>query len=75
MPTTRVTSKGQVTILKEVRERMGLRPGDELEFTEDDGVFRLSKRLPPNPFKKWRGYLEHLRGQDPDELVRQMRGH
>ncbi len=27
-----VTSKGQVTIPKKVRERLGLRPGDELEF-------------------------------------------
>lgn len=41
---------------------MGLRPGDVLEFTWDDGVFRLSKRLPADPFKKWRGYLQHLRG-------------
>ena len=61
-PPTRVTSKRQVTIPKEVRERMGLRPGDVLEFTGDDGVFRLSKRLPADPFKKWRGYLQHLRG-------------
>ena len=74
MAKTRITAKGQVTIPKEVRERMGLRPGDELEFVEEDGVFRLRKRVPPNPFKKYRGYLKHLAGQDPDELVREMRG-
>ena len=75
MATTKITSKGQVTIPKEVRDRMGLRPGDKLEFAEEDGVFYLKKHLPPDPLKKWRGYLEHLRGQDPDQLVRQMRGH
>ena len=52
MAKTRITAKGQVTIPKEVRERLGLRPGDELEFMEEDGVFRLSKRIPPAPFKK-----------------------
>lgn len=33
----RLTSKGQVTIPKELRERHGLGPGTEVEFTESDG--------------------------------------
>lgn len=73
MAKSTITSKGQTTIPKEVRERLGLRPGDELEFTEEDGVFRLRKRLPPGAFEKYRGYLKHLAGHDPDELVREMR--
>jgi antitoxin PrlF len=32
MPTARLTSKGQVTIPKEVRKAMGLRTGDRLAF-------------------------------------------
>lgn len=32
-----ITSKGQVTIPKEVRVRHGLKPGDALEFVEEDG--------------------------------------
>ncbi len=74
MAKTRITTKGQVTIPKEVRERLGLRPGDELEFMEEDGVFRLRKRLPPAPLQKYRGYLQHLAGRDPDQLVQEMRG-
>ncbi len=70
MAKTRITAKGQVTIPKEVRERLGLRPEDELEFTEEDGVFRLRKRLP----KEYRGYLKEFAERDPDELVEELRG-
>jgi len=74
MAKTRITTKGQVTIPKEVRERLGLRPGDELEFIEEGGVFRLRKRVDPEVFKKYRGYLKEWAGQDSDDLVREMRG-
>lgn len=74
MPKTKLTSKSQVTIPKAVRERLGLRPGDEIEFVEDDGGFRVQKRPVKPPFEKWRGYAKHLAGMDPDELVEQMRG-
>jgi antitoxin PrlF len=33
VPRSRMTSKGQITIPKEVRERLGVEPGDVLEFT------------------------------------------
>ena len=74
MAKTKIASKGQVTIPKEVRDRLGLRPGDELEFVEEDGVFRLRKLLPTAPFKKYRGYLAGLADRRPDDLVRDMRG-
>lgn len=35
MPTT-VTSKGQVTIPKRVRDHLGIKPGDRLEFHIDE---------------------------------------
>ena len=74
MAKTRLTSKGQVTIPKAVRERLGLRPGDEIEFVEDDGIFSLQKREPIAALRQYRGYLKHLAGQDPDVLVDEMRG-
>jgi AbrB family looped-hinge helix DNA binding protein len=33
----RVTSKGQVTIPKEVRERLGIQPGSDVGFAEEGG--------------------------------------
>ncbi len=74
MAATKITSKGQITLPKVVRDRMGLRPGDRIEFVEEDGVYRLRKVVGESPFAKWRGYLKHLEGQDPDALVREMRG-
>jgi AbrB family looped-hinge helix DNA binding protein len=41
----RVTSKGQVTIPKQIRERLGLLPGTEVEFIEEGGEARI-RRLP-----------------------------
>ncbi len=42
MARTRITSKGQVTIPKDVRERLGLRPGDEIEFAEEGGTDHIA---------------------------------
>ena len=42
MTTAVLTSKGQVTIPKEVRERLNVDAGDRVEFVETDrGVFTL----------------------------------
>ncbi len=71
---TKITSKGQVTIPKDVRERLGLRSGDEIEFVDDGNGYRVQKRVPASPFKKYRGYLKGLAGRDPDELVESARG-
>src|SRR3954451_15522174 len=69
MATTKLTSRGQVTIPKDVRERLGLRPGDEIVFVEDQESVRLEKRRGPSGFAKYRGYLKDLAGQDPDLLL------
>lgn len=48
----RITSKGQVTIPQDIRQRTGLNPGTEIEFMiGDDGVVRVrrSDTQPPNP--------------------------
>jgi AbrB family looped-hinge helix DNA binding protein len=42
MTTATVTSKGQITLPKAVRDRLGLAAGDKVEFIETEGgVFQL----------------------------------
>lgn len=49
MPTATLTSKGQLTVPKRVRDQLHLRPGDRLEFRIDsDGtltVYPLTRRV------------------------------
>jgi len=54
----RVTTKGQVTIPKNVREVLGIIPETEIDFKEDNGNFYIVKVNKPNvtnQFKKLRG--------------------
>ncbi|RJG43696.1 AbrB/MazE/SpoVT family DNA-binding domain-containing protein [Mesorhizobium sp. DCY119] len=54
----RVTTKGQVTIPKEIRDRLGIEPGSEVEFVERDSAVFLEKRDAPTQqenktFEEW----------------------
>jgi AbrB family looped-hinge helix DNA binding protein len=62
---SRVTSKGQVTIPKEIRERLGIQPGDEIEFEETDEGYVIRKDIEENRFEKWRGVV------DTDQTVKE----
>ena len=70
----RVTSRGRITIPRGVRDQLGLRPGDHVGFVEDGGGWRIEREAAESPFEKYRGYLRRLRGQNPDDLVEEMRG-
>jgi AbrB family looped-hinge helix DNA binding protein len=74
MGKTKITTKGQITIPKQVRDRLGLRTGDELEFVEESGRYHIKKCLPPTPLKKYRGCLKELAGHNPDKVIEEMRG-
>ncbi len=54
----RVTTKGQVTIPRGVREALGISPETEVGFIEDKGRFYIVKTDEPNltgRFRKLRG--------------------
>src|SRR4249920_1570974 len=58
--TVTVTSKGQVTVPKQVRDRLGIKPGSKVEFevAEDGRAFlrRVGKRtVKPSRFERMRG--------------------
>jgi len=69
-----MTTKGQITVPKPVRDQLGLVPGDTLEFVEANGTFVIRRHTEQPRFAKYRGVLEHLRGQDPDSLLEALRG-
>ncbi len=56
--TSTISSKGQVTIPMEVRQRLGLREGDRVEFVVEEGRTVLRPARPePNPFAAFVGAL------------------
>ena len=74
----RITSKGQVTIPLEIRQRVGLAPGMEVDFEVDGDEVRLRRTAN----SKTRGQLivEHMRrhpgegDMTTDEIMAMFRG-
>lgn len=73
---TTVTSKGQVTIPKSVRDHLGIVPGSQVDFRRaDDGGIVIEKAdgpRPPSRFAKARGSAGP--GMSTDELMALLRG-
>ncbi len=67
-----VSEKGQVTIPKRLRDSLGIRPGEVLEFTEDRGRLVIRKRMERDPADAVWGILKLDR--PVDELLDEMRG-
>jgi AbrB family looped-hinge helix DNA binding protein len=64
MPSSTLTSKGQITVPRAVRERLGMKQGDRLEFAvEGDRV--VLQRSDAAPAGRVAGVLSHLRGRSP----------
>ncbi len=78
----RVTEKGQVTIPKIIRDRLGIVPGSEVEFIERDKDVVLEKRkdMPSadySSFKEWAAGVAGLfdnQGMDGKQYVDWLRG-
>ena len=49
MLTAKITTKGQITIPKAVREKLGLSTGEALLFEEKDEVFIIKKAIRSSP--------------------------
>lgn len=78
---TTVSEKGQITIPKRLRDRMGLRPGTVIDFEDVNGRLIGRKLGPVDHLDELYGILElppggtdafirEIRGPGPDELGR-----
>ena len=70
-----VTSKGQVTIPKELRDRFGIKPGALVDFTATDSGIRLRRVVDRRKRSKVLGCLkDELKGHTVAELLHDLRG-
>jgi AbrB family looped-hinge helix DNA binding protein len=68
----RVTEKGQVTIPKDIREKLGIKPGSSVRFRVLEGKCVVEKEIKENKIDKWVGYLKSKKRTD--ELIEELRG-
>lgn len=73
----RVTTKGQVTIPKKIRDSLGIEPGDEIAFEAVDSGYKIQKKEPTtadgdDPFEKYRGSAES--DETMPDRMRRLRG-
>ena len=68
-----VSEKGQVTIPKKLRERLGIRRGQILEFETRDGLLIGRKAAEDDPVAAVYGIL-NLKDFDVDAAINEMRG-
>jgi AbrB family looped-hinge helix DNA binding protein len=67
-----VGERGQITIPKPVRDRLGLRPGQRLEVTEEAGRVILEKVVDDDALLRVYGML--TLPKSVDEIIDEMRG-
>ncbi|MGA8762143.1 MAG: AbrB/MazE/SpoVT family DNA-binding domain-containing protein [Candidatus Sulfotelmatobacter sp.] len=58
-----ISSKGRLTVPQEIRKRLGLEPGDRVEFVmEEDRTVIRPDRSKANPFEKFIGIADPFPG-------------
>ena len=78
MPTSTMSSKGQTVIPKAIRERLGLQPGDAVDFVvQDDGDVVLRPAL--EDVRRLKGVLRRagrapITVQEMNRVIREHRG-
>lgn len=68
----KITAKGQLTLPKELRLKLGLKTGDYLHLRETSKGYLLEKELDERRFHKYAGLLN--REGNSDEMLKELRG-
>jgi antitoxin PrlF len=74
----KVTSKGQITIPRDIRRLLRIKEGDTVVFEADDHGVRLVPRQPESVFAEYAGIWREGDGLTIDEInteIRELRGH
>jgi antitoxin PrlF len=69
-----VSEKGQVTIPKALRDRLGLGTGTVIDFEAREGKLIGKKSLPEDVFEKWQGRGRLPGGETVDAYLDSVRG-
>ncbi|HET9179383.1 MAG TPA: AbrB/MazE/SpoVT family DNA-binding domain-containing protein [Terriglobia bacterium] len=69
---TIVSEKGQITIPKRLRERLGLRKGQVLEVSERRGHLIMTKKPSRDAYDEYFGILKL--GRRTDDIINELRG-
>jgi AbrB family looped-hinge helix DNA binding protein len=70
-----LTSKGQITIPLKVRERLGLKPGDVLDFDETAPYLKAVRVIPPEAWEAFgNGWKDPWPGATLHEVMEDLRG-
>ena len=64
----KITADGQITIPREIRERLGLLPDTEVEVEVEGDCMQVRKVQPPAAGRGWE-LVEHLRGRATSGLT------
>lgn len=64
-----LSSKGQVTVPKACRDKLGLKAGTVLDFEAVDGTLIVRKVQSEDAFHKWRGRGKLPAGASVDEYL------
>jgi antitoxin PrlF len=68
----KVAERGQVTIPKALRDRLGIRPGTILEFRQEEGRLVIEKEEPLDVVDQVYGLLG--RGRSTEKVMQELRG-
>ena len=70
-----ISSKGQITLPVEIRTRLGVKSGDQVEFYVEDGKTVLRPvRAAGDPFERWAGAFPAFKTREEiNAWVREMR--
>lgn len=74
----KLTSKGQITVPRDIRRRLGVRAGDKLEFEDNGKGIQVKAVRKESPFAKYMGIGNPGIGSGRKAIqkwLRELRGH